>query len=88
VRHGLERSQGRFTIFIEAHVLPGMVRIRVRDSGGSIAPSDSRGAGIALDNLRARLALLFGDGTALTQRVEDGWTVSQLTLPFAQEKAA
>lgn len=88
VRHGLERSQGPFTIFIEAHVLPGGVRIRVRDSGGSIAPSDSRGAGIALDNLRARLALLFGDGTTLTLRVEDGWTVSQLTLPLAKEQAA
>lgn len=82
VRHGLERSAGPFTIFIEAHAFaPGAVRIRVRDSGGSIAPSDSRGAGIALDNLRARLALLFGDGTTLTLKVEGGWTVSELTLP-------
>ncbi|MEZ0244842.1 MAG: sensor histidine kinase, partial [Sphingomonas sp.] len=57
VRHGLERSAGPFTIYIEAHVFhPGAVRIRVRDSGGKITPSESRGAGIALDNLRARLA--------------------------------
>jgi hypothetical protein len=83
VRHGLERSAGPFTIFIEAHrFAPGAARIRVRDTGGSIAPSESRGAGIALDNLRARLALLFGDGTTLTLRVEDGWTVSELTLPM------
>ena len=84
VRHGLERSAGPFTIFIEAHVFhPGAVRIRVRDSGGSI-DTESRGAGIALDNLRARLALLFGDGTTLTLRVEGGWTVSELTLPLAK----
>jgi len=84
VRHGLERSAGPFTIFIEAHVFdPAAVRIRVRDSGGSI-DTESRGAGIALDNLRARLALLFGDGTTLTLRVEDGWTVSELTLPLAK----
>lgn len=81
VRHGLERSAGPFTIFIEAHVFSSTaVRIRVRDSGGSI-DTESRGAGIALDNLRARLALLFGDGTTLTLRVEGGWTVSELTLP-------
>jgi hypothetical protein len=85
VRHGLERSAGPFTIFVEAHVFhPGAVRIRVRDSGGSIA-SDSRGSGIALDNLRARLALLFGDGTTLTLRVEAGWTVSELTLPIGSQ---
>lgn len=81
VRHGLERSQGAFAIVIEAHTVSGAVRIRVRDSGGSIAPSDSRGAGIALDNLRARLGLLFGEGTTLTLKVEDGWTVSELMLP-------
>ena len=84
VRHGLERSAGPFTIFIEAHVFSSAaVRIRVRDSGGSI-DTESRGAGIALDNLRARLALLFGDGTTLTLRVEGGWTVSELTLPVAK----
>lgn len=82
VRHGLERSAGRFIIAIEVKALTSRaVRIRVRDSGGKINRSDSRGAGIALDNLRARLALLFGDGTTLTLRVEDGWTVSELTLP-------
>ncbi len=81
VRHGLERSAGPFTIVIEAYVFaPGAVRIRVRDSGGSIDRSESRGAGIALDNLRARLALLFGEGTTLTLKVESGWTVSELTL--------
>lgn len=82
VRHGLERSAGPFTIHIEAQLFASnAVRIRVRDSGGAIDTSASRGAGIALDNLRARLALLFGDGTTLTLRVEDGWTVSELTLP-------
>jgi hypothetical protein len=85
VRHGLERSAGPFTIYIEAHVFSSSaVRIRVRDSGGKIEPNESRGAGIALDNLRARLALLFGDGTTLTLRVEGGWTVSELTLPVAK----
>ena len=89
VRHGLERSAGRFTIFIEAHVFSSSaVRIRVRDSGGMITPNESRGAGIALDNLRARLALLFGDSTTLTLRVEGGWTVAELTLPVAQTARA
>lgn len=81
VRHGLEQSRGPFTISVEVHVFLRAVRIRVRDSGGSIAPSDGRGAGIALDNLRARLELLFGDAASLNLRVESGWTVAELTLP-------
>jgi hypothetical protein len=83
VRHGLERSKGRFSIFIDAHNVPGGVRIRVRDSGGEIA-SGSRGAGIALDNLRTRLGLLFGDGATLSLKAEGGWTVAQVTLPTAK----
>lgn len=83
VRHGLERSLGPFAIAIDARLVPEGVRIRVRDSGGVIAPEESRGAGIALDNLRTRLALLFGDGAAVTLAVEDGWTVAQLALPRA-----
>lgn len=81
VRHGLERTGGPFTIDIEACSTPAGTRIRVRDSGGSIAPRQSRGAGIALDNLRTRLALLFGDDATLRLAVEDGWTVAQLDLP-------
>jgi hypothetical protein len=83
VRHGLERTAGRFTIYIDAHAIPGGARIRVRDSGGVIASEGSRGAGIALENLRTRLALLFGDRAAVTLTVEDGWTVAQLDLPKA-----
>lgn len=81
VRHGLERSPGRFTIFIEAHQLPEGVRMRVRDSGGMIARGGSRGSGIALDNLRTRLALLFGGDAQLSLSVSGGWTVAQLDLP-------
>lgn len=83
VRHGLEQSLGRFTIFVDACCTPGGIRIRVRDSGGVIAPSESRGAGIALDNLRKRLALLFGDSATLTLKIEGGWTVAQINLPAA-----
>lgn len=83
VRHGLERSRGRFTIRIEAHADASGTRIRVRDSGGSIASGDSRGAGIALDNLRTRLGLLFDERADVSLSVEDGWTVAQVTLPSA-----
>lgn len=88
VRHGLERTRGPFTIGIEAQATAAGTRIRVRDSGGSIAPRHSRGAGIALDNLRTRLALLFGDDAALRLAVEEGWTIAQLDLPPARAAAA
>ncbi|NML04476.1 histidine kinase [Sphingomonas sp. G-3-2-10] len=81
VRHGLEQSRGPFAIFVEAHSFSGRVRIRVRDSGGSIAKGDGRGAGIALDNLRTRLGLLFGGAATLSLRVVDGWTVAEMVLP-------
>ncbi|MBO9713453.1 histidine kinase [Sphingomonas sp.] len=84
VRHGLEQSPGRFTIAIEADSTPQGVRIRVRDSGGRIEPGETRGSGIALDNLRTRLALLFGEGASVTLFVQGSWTVAQLIVPAAR----
>jgi LytS/YehU family sensor histidine kinase len=62
VRHGIGPKAGPGTVRIEAGLDGDALRLSVLDDG--VGPSDaarSRGAGVGLSNVRARLARLYGD---------------------------
>jgi two-component system, LytTR family, sensor kinase len=62
VRHGIGPKAGSGTIRIEAGLERDAVRLSVVDDGvGPSAAARSRGAGVGLSNVRARLARLYGD---------------------------
>lgn len=87
IRHGLEPQVAGGTVRIEADVADGSLRLRVIDDGrGLDAPrrAGPRGAGVALANIRERLAARHGSAARLTlgPRPEGGrGTCAELRLP-------
>jgi len=65
-RHGIGPKAGPGTVRIEAGLDRGAVRLSVIDDGvGPSVAARSRGAGVGLANVRARLARLYGDRASL-----------------------
>jgi len=65
IKHGLERSVRGGEVLVSAERSGGRVRIHVADSGVGIGGSGA-GGGIGLENVRRRLALMYGDQARLT----------------------
>lgn len=92
IYHGIEKIPGGGCIAVEAKRLPGQVQIEVRNTSPD-APADTaspeRHNGIALHNIRARLASIYrsnSDGSnhsALRLQGEDGCFVARMLIPFA-----
>jgi two-component system LytT family sensor kinase len=84
IRHGIARLDRPGQVTIAARRDEGRLRLDVSDDGPGLgAPSREAGAGVGLDNTRARLAGLYGAAQtfALTNRAGGGVTAS-ITLPF------
>ncbi len=80
--HGIgpRREGGKITVHAERG--PAHLCIEVRDDGvGLVASSRGSGTGSALKNLRARLALLYGEAGRLDLE-DDGGVVARVTLPL------
>jgi len=97
VQHGLEPQVAGGSIEVHARADGHSVIVEVRDNGrGLRAPArpGARGAGVALANLRERLAARFGEAASLTlATLEPGGTRATLRLPMkatggAPERAA
>jgi signal transduction histidine kinase len=86
IRHSLERRVGGGCVHINASVANGRLRIQVRDDGAglpeSYVPSPS-GAGIALENIRARLRHIYGEHASLTVSGAAGSTTATIDLPYS-----
>lgn len=66
VRHGIGPKAGPGTVRIEAGLDRDVVRLSVVDDGvGPSVAARSRGAGVGLSNVRARLGRLYGDRASL-----------------------
>jgi LytS/YehU family sensor histidine kinase len=66
VKHGLEPKAEGGSVLISARAVAGRLRVAVADSGlGFGAGTTTAGTGIGLNNIRERLAGLFGDRAAL-----------------------
>jgi len=74
LRHGLADRRAPGTVRISARARDGMLELTVRDDGPDGPATAHGGAGIALKNLRARLARLHGSAATLElrPRVEGG----------------
>jgi len=82
IRHGLEPKVEGGEVRIVAAVDDGRLRIRVLDDGlGRGAPSAVHGAGMALENIRARLRHRYGERASLTLLHAAG-TDATIELPY------
>jgi len=93
LRHGILPREEAGRVEISARVLDGQhLELRVRDNGNGLAPAnDSLGrAGIGLQNIRSRLAQLYGDaqqfeiGNAADGGVEARVRIPCCTIPRVQ----
>jgi signal transduction histidine kinase len=65
IKHGLEPKATGGSLLISARAAAGRLRVAVTDSGLGFGGADTAGTGIGLNNIRERLAGLFGDKAAL-----------------------
>lgn len=66
-KHTVERRRGPVAIRVHAALDDGALVLRVEDDAGTLEqPPRQHGAGIALANLRTRLAALHGEGAGLS----------------------
>lgn len=63
IKHGIAPQTEGGTIAIRAHLEDDKLRIEVRDTGAGLR--ETKGSGMGLANVRARLAALFGAGARL-----------------------
>jgi len=82
--HGIAQRAGAGTVSIHAQRADRDVVLRVCDDGpGPLETSRSKGAGVGLANLRARLERLYGDAASLMLHPRDaGGTEVVLRVPF------
>lgn len=87
IKHGMRTSPPPLRIRISVRVEGKTLVLRVENSGRWI-PERPENAGVGLRNLRERLALLFGAGSLLAVRPEEGRVVVELALPLDAKGSA
>ncbi|HLU49396.1 MAG TPA: histidine kinase, partial [Planctomycetota bacterium] len=80
IKHAVAPARGGAGIRIRASNEHNGVRIEVADTGAGFSPADIA-SGRGLDNLRGRLAMLFGEPEPLRVAREDGWTTVSFRVP-------
>jgi len=79
-KHAVAPARSGAGIRIRASNEHNGVRIEVADTGAGFSPADIA-SGRGLDNLRGRLAMLFGEPEPLRVAREDGWTTVSFRVP-------
>lgn len=83
VTHGLAGRARGGALRVRAYTSDGALELEVEDDGVGLGHSSRRGAGLALDTTRQRLALRFGASAALELTpVPSGGTRALLRLPL------
>ena len=87
--HGVSRISGPANIRISAHANGDMLELSVTDNGPGPSHHSSRGSGIGLGNLRARLGTLYSGQSASValSQAADG-TLASLIIPLQLTRAA
>ncbi len=81
IGHGVENVEGGGTVTVEGGEAEGQVLLRVRNPLPLEAAPGRGGHGIALDNIRERLQLLFGGGAEMKSGREGDEFVVELRFP-------
>jgi two-component system, LytTR family, sensor kinase len=85
VKHGIAKRVQGGTIAVSAARVNGTLTLRVANDGPGFA-TDWERKGIGLNNVRERLASLYGGAGELVVRNEDGRAVVRVVIPGAEVK--
>jgi two-component system, LytTR family, sensor histidine kinase AlgZ len=81
VGHGVEPIPEGGEVIVEGSSADGMITLRVRNPLPAVDPGSRGGHGIALDNIRERLVLIFGNRAEMKSWRENDQFVVQLLFP-------
>ncbi len=89
IHHGLEPKIAGGRIAVRARLHGGQVELEVQDDGlgldAASAGRQKKGAGVALDNIRQRLAQRYGNAASLTVQAATPGVLATLRLPLQPE---
>jgi two-component system, LytTR family, sensor histidine kinase AlgZ len=85
IGHGVEHLDGGGEVIVEGSSAGGIVELRVRNPMPPDEGASRAGHGIALDNIRERLSLLYGKSAEVTAGREGDEFVVQLRFPDTRE---
>ncbi|MFN8010755.1 MAG: histidine kinase [Holophagaceae bacterium] len=88
LKHGISRTRRGGCLRLAAWREGARLRLRVANEGPAPAAAPGPRAGIGLKNLRARLALAYGDSAFLDFRREEPWTLADLDLLLPEHAGA
>ncbi len=93
IKHGIEPKPQGGRVSVLAEVIDGQLRVDVVDTGVGLPNGDifgntgGAGAGLGLDNIRNRLALLYPGASRMELRAgPGGGTLVRLTIPYLREE--
>ena len=83
MKYAVGPSTRPVTIEITATVLGGQTVLSVRDDGAHEKESGHAGLGVGLENVRSRLALIYGSAaTMVSQQLPNGGYEFEVRLPL------
>jgi len=83
IKHGLEPKPEGGTLTVKAEIVHGKLAVTVADTGLGFGKAATAGTGIGLNNIRERLALLYGRKATLTiAENPPGGTRVTITVPY------
>jgi signal transduction histidine kinase len=89
IKHGLEPKPEGGSLTLSADVSHGRLRVTVADTGLGFGAAGTAGGGVGLDNVRERLAALYGG--AATLRIEGNapaGTIVTIEVPYQLDPAS
>jgi LytS/YehU family sensor histidine kinase len=88
VKHGIAAGRGPGIVSVEAKVFENGLRVSVEDSANGLREGAARnpGCGVALDNVRRRLAICYGADCELKTWFSPTGSRVEFEIPFAMSK--
>ena len=86
VKHGIAARPEGGLVRLEVERLENCVLIRVSDTGGGFSVTDSKRAGVGLDNVLRRLRLCYGAGAGLEIRSNERGANVSFRVPLAAQQ--
>jgi signal transduction histidine kinase len=88
VKHGIARSREGGKLVIHGRCETGVLVLEIRNTGRGLDDPPLEPPGFGIKNLRARLAMAYGDGAGLSLQTEGSWTVAEVRIQLDRLCAA
>jgi LytS/YehU family sensor histidine kinase len=89
IKHGLEPKPEGGSLTLTANVSHGLLRVTVADTGLGFGIGTTPGTGVGLDNVRERLAALYGGQAHLVVETNTpAGTIATIEVPYVLDSSA